>query len=228
MKNKYRVAAIDMGTNSFLCLIADVQDGKIVEIIEDHSEIVRLGQDVHKNRFFHPDALKRAKKCLQKFSQRIGESQVQKIKAVATSAARDVSNGEELLNLGDEFAIPIEIIEGQREAELTYRGALLEEQRTSNVKTLVLDIGGGSTECMIEDQKEILGQSVDVGAVRLTEMFIKEHPFSMAKITKISEYTRAQIKKSLDFIDEELSLDQMVAVAGDANHFGSFRVGRGL
>ena len=58
-----KVAALDLGSNSSLLLIAEVENGKIVEVIEDHSTITRLGQGVHENRSLHPDALKRAEDC---------------------------------------------------------------------------------------------------------------------------------------------------------------------
>lgn len=105
-----KVAAIDLGTNSFLCLIAEVGDGRVLSVIEDHCTVVRLGEGVHASRKFAPQALARAQQCLAEFRTYIDKHGVNEICAVATSAARDVSNSSELLELGSALRIPIRII----------------------------------------------------------------------------------------------------------------------
>ena len=130
-----RVAAIDLGTNSFLCLIAEVAEGttgaaagssgtRTLKKIYDISRVVRLGEKVHTNRFFLPEALKRAEVALDEFQKVIREYPVDKVIATATSAARDATNGEALMKLGRDRGIPIYVIEGSREAELSFEGAI--------------------------------------------------------------------------------------------------------
>src|SRR5438094_253040 len=119
-----RVAALDLGSNTSLLLIADVVDSRIVKVHYDTTTITRMGQGVHKNRRFHPEALVRLDRCLADYAEKIREFDCTVVIAVATSAARDVDNGEALIQLGQKHAIPIHIITGQREAELTFRGAL--------------------------------------------------------------------------------------------------------
>ena len=139
-----RVAALDLGTNSFLCLIADVTNGKIQEI-SDEIEIVRLGEGLSQQKpgekKFHPEALKRARVALERFSKSIQKHKPEKILAVATSAARDAVNADELQKIAKELSIPLEIITGKREADLTFKGAVTDELDFENA--MVIDIGGG-------------------------------------------------------------------------------------
>src|SRR5476649_69226 len=167
-----RIASVDLGTNSFLCLICEVQSGRPLEIIEDICRVVRLGEMVNQNHYFLPAALSRAAIALEEFSQLIKKHSVEKVVATATSAARDASNGAELLNLGQKFGIPISIIGGEREAHLSFEGALSGLSETVNKNILVVDVGGGYTELIFKPlrDKEIRANSFEVGCVRLTEM----------------------------------------------------------
>jgi exopolyphosphatase/guanosine-5'-triphosphate,3'-diphosphate pyrophosphatase len=189
-----RVAAIDIGTNSFLCLIAEVIDGTISSILSDDLEIVRIGEGVNKEKKFSQDALQRADDCLLEFSKQIKKNDVQRIRAVATSAARDVSNGKALLDLGEKHGIPIEIIAGEKEADLTYKGVRSNSLFDKN--TAVIDVGGGSTEIIFQNPDGKLdGISFNIGGVRLTEMFVTRHPTPIDEIEKMREYARKVLGK---------------------------------
>ena len=98
-----KVAALDLGTNTFLCLIAEVEGGEITDIYSDQVESVRLGQGVNKTKNFHPEALARARSCLERFSKTIEAEQPESVLAMATSAARDVTNSEELFQICKDF-----------------------------------------------------------------------------------------------------------------------------
>ena len=118
-----KVAALDLGTNTFLCLIAEVEYGQIKKVYADEVRVVRLGQGVHATRLFHSEALIRARQCLQEYAALILRHDVQRIVAVTTSAARDVTNADELFKIGSELNIPIQIFSGDQEAEFTFKGA---------------------------------------------------------------------------------------------------------
>lgn len=182
-----KIAAIDIGTNTFLCLIAEVQHGHIQKILSDEVEIVRIGEGVSKTKRFSSQALVRASDCLERFSKSINSFGASRVLAVATSAARDVLNGQELLDIGERLSIPIEIISGLREAQLTYSG--VRSNPSFDDKTVVIDVGGGSTEIIFQEDK-INGVSFDVGGVRLTEKFIHNHPTTKREIEDIREYAR--------------------------------------
>src|SRR5262249_40399769 len=137
-----RVAALDLGSNTSLLLIAEMDGDRLVQVLHDETNVTKMGQGVHANRRFHPEAIARLDACLGAYAKTIREMKCDKIVAVATSAARDVSNGHELLDLGKKHGIPIHIISGDKEAQLTFRGALCD--RTSTEGIAVVDVGGGS------------------------------------------------------------------------------------
>lgn len=208
-----KVAALDLGTNSFLCLIAEVEGGEFRKIISDKVEIVRLGQDVNKTKKFHPEALKRARLCLYEFKKAIDQHKPEKILAMATSAAREVKNADELFKLGADLGIPIEIIPGEKEAEITFKGATSGFPKDEK-RRAVIDIGGGSTEIIAGTHEEIIGgRSVNIGAVRLTEMFFPIQPPTVKQISDCRKHIQEKLKPLLDMI-RKLEVDELIAVAG--------------
>lgn len=208
-----KVAAIDIGTNSFLCLIAKIKDGEdgpTLDLIEDHARVVRLGEKVNENKSFLPEALMRAEICLRDFKESIDKHKVDKIIATATSAARDVENGDELRKICEELYIPLHIIEGTREAELSFAGAISALPDPGKIKVLVVDVGGGSTELIYrEPGKDLKMKSYNLGAVRLTEMFLTKDPVDTEELGKLREYTKNILK---DY--GTIKPDVIIAVAG--------------
>lgn len=204
-----RVAALDLGSNTSLLLIADMNAREIARVVHDDSIVTRLGQDVHRARCFHPEALARMRACFETYAREITKAQCAHVIAVATSAARDVSNGDELIRLGREFGIPIHIISGAREAELTFHGAL--DDQTSVTGAAVIDVGGGSTEVIRAVDGQPRGTSVDVGSVRLSELFIHAHPVAAEELAQVRAYAREQFAKAPLPRGE---IRELIAVAG--------------
>ncbi|MCB0351372.1 MAG: Ppx/GppA family phosphatase, partial [Bdellovibrionales bacterium] len=132
--------------------------------------------------------------------------------AMATSAARDVTNGEALFALGEKYKIPIEIIPGHLEAKITYDGATYD--RKNKIGVAAIDVGGGSTEVIaLGENGEPQGVSVDVGSVRLTEMFVTGHPIQIAEVNQIKEYAVKKFFESKDQLPQA-SLTEIIGVAG--------------
>ena len=206
-----RIASLDLGTNTFLLLITDVVEGKIQKVLHDEVQVIRLGQGVHQSRSFHPEALARAEECFKQFSETIARHQVEKTQACATSAARDVTNANELIALGTKYKIPIEIISGEREAELTFLGAVDEDNKGP---VAIIDVGGGSTELIYgEGQKLISRESIDVGSVRLTELFVTRHPIADKEMEKLEQYIEQKMEKAkLKHLRSKAA--RIIAVAG--------------
>jgi len=206
-----RCAALDLGSNTFLLLICEFGVGGM-KVLSDETRVVRLGQGVNATKRLHLDALVRAEECFRDFSKKIKDFSVDHVRAVATSAARDAENGHELLSLGTKYGIPIEIVPGQAEAEMTYSGATFDLSKEAPLT--VIDVGGGSTEIMGKsDSGKIQGCSVDVGSVRLSELFISEQPVSSDELAKLKEYAVQQFVRNRDAL-EFVSGSQVVAVAG--------------
>jgi exopolyphosphatase/guanosine-5'-triphosphate,3'-diphosphate pyrophosphatase len=206
-----RVAALDFGTNTFLLLIADVKDGEIKKILHDEVKVVRLGQGVHDSRKFHPEALERADQCLSGFSKKIAELKVDAVLACATSAARDVSNADELFKITKRYNIPLEIVSGDREAELTFMGTIAGSLKEP---VAIVDVGGGSTEFIVGDAKGLRArQSVDLGSVRLTELFVTKHPIPAPELSEMSSYIQNKLSE-LKKLVSSARFDRVIAVAG--------------
>jgi exopolyphosphatase/guanosine-5'-triphosphate,3'-diphosphate pyrophosphatase len=180
-------------------------------VLSDQTWLVRLGQDVNRTRRFHPEALMRARLALSEAAAQIAKiGRVERILAVATSAARDVENQDELLTICSELKIPVQIISGDLEAQLTFGGATqnLPEARGC----AVIDVGGGSTEIILQSPTQGLQfQSVDVGSVRITEQFFSHYPIASEELANARAFVRQQFERVQINRHE---IDQVVAVAG--------------
>jgi exopolyphosphatase/guanosine-5'-triphosphate,3'-diphosphate pyrophosphatase len=159
---------------------------------------------VHKNREFHPEALARAEDCFREYAAFIAAEKPEKILAMATSAARDVKNGQALFDLAARYDIPVKIIPGHLEADITFRGATFDLPSQEGVA--VIDVGGGSTEVMAQQGGRLQGHSVDVGSVRLTELYAED-------IGKISTHVREAFQEQEKNLPKS-PLQKVVAVAG--------------
>jgi exopolyphosphatase/guanosine-5'-triphosphate,3'-diphosphate pyrophosphatase len=230
-----KVAALDLGTNSFLCLIAEVEKGHIVKVIEDHARVIRLGQGVNQTRRFHPEALNRAETCLAEFVQIINKHSVQRIEAVATSAARDVANKDEFAKILENKKIPWRVIEGETEAKLSFFGALT--GRKMHGPVLVVDVGGGSTEFVQGDFHGItFTESLNIGCVRMTETlapYLFQTPSERygIKPPASSEVVRSMVRYASDRIRPvakkilQHPFESVIAVAGTPTTLAGIELG---
>src|SRR5581483_4612384 len=159
-----RVGAIDLGTNSTRLLVADVIDGHVDEV-ERRLRITRLGEGVDERRRLLPVPIARVRNVLSDFRRLVEAAEVQRTLAVATSAVRDAENGEAFLGeIEWSYGFATRLLTGDEEARLTYRG--VGAGRELDPRTLVVDVGGGSTELIQADWHV----SLDVGCVRLPEL----------------------------------------------------------
>jgi exopolyphosphatase/guanosine-5'-triphosphate,3'-diphosphate pyrophosphatase len=186
-----RVAAVDCGTNSLRLLVADldVVTGQ-AEVIDRRTTIVRLGQGVDRTGTFAPEALQRTFATIDEYATVIHNKDATAVRFVATSAARDVANRDAFLDgVRTRLGIDAEIITGAEEAALSYDGATRELARAGDAEppVLVLDIGGGSTELVIQRSEDhpIQGVSLDVGSVRLTERHLTADPPTPAQVVAV-------------------------------------------
>lgn len=218
-----RVAALDLGSNTFLCLIADISEDGNLSVVLDKSEVVRLGQGVDKSGEFHPDALQRARACLSEFKKLIEVHKAERVLAAATSAARDAKNGHELFRIGKGLNIPIEIIPGDDEARISFQGATL--GLVKNHRRMIIDIGGGSTELIVGKNNTIEEKiSFDIGGVRLTEKFVQAQPVSESDKKQLAEYIRLVTKKYLENL-QHLQIEEVIAVAGTPTSIAAIELG---
>jgi len=202
-----RAAAVDIGTNSCRLLIAesDKKSDKSFDILCRNLEITRLGEGVDQNKSLKEKAVNRVFNVLKKYKEIADKFKVDSIRVVVTSALRDVKNSHLLAEKISDLGLELEIISGEKEAELNYLGAV------SNLEDdfLLIDIGGGSTEFIWSDSSEINFKSLDIGCVRMTEKFISnpEKKISSAEINKIKNYVN-------DLLLKELKLNKKFKVKG--------------
>ena len=160
-----RVAALDLGTNTTRLLVADVTDGRVEEL-ERRVVITRLGEGVDERRRLLPLPIARVRNTLSEYRRRLEELGAERTLLVATSAVRDAENGEAFLGeIEWSYGFTTRLVSGDEEARLVRRGVATGAEVAP--ETLIVDIGGGSTE-LIHDEAH---QSLDVGSVRLTERF---------------------------------------------------------
>jgi exopolyphosphatase / guanosine-5'-triphosphate,3'-diphosphate pyrophosphatase len=174
-----RVAAIDCGTNSIRLLIADIENGKLTDVIRT-MVIVRLGEGVDKTGEFSQAALTRTFAAIDTFADLIAAHKPELLRFVATSASRDVSNRDEFIDgIANRLGIEPDIISGDEEASLSFLGAtadLINFDQAPTAPFLVIDIGGGSTEFVLGTTKPTAAVSTNVGCVRMTERHLVSDP----------------------------------------------------
>ena len=165
-----RVAAVDIGTNSTRLLVADVQDGSVREL-DRRLEITRLGEGVDERHILLPQAIARVRNVLAEYRRAAEEAGADRTLAFATSAVRDAENGEAFLGeIEWSYAFKTRLLAGDEEALLTFRG--VSAGRDVAPGTIVIDVGGGSTELILGDAAGVaFYTSLDLGCVRLTERF---------------------------------------------------------
>ncbi|ORV83092.1 exopolyphosphatase [Mycobacterium interjectum] len=193
-----RLAAVDCGTNSIRLLIADADDGRLSDVHRE-TRIVRLGQGVDATGEFAPDAIARTRSALADYAALLREHGVERVRMVATSAARDVANRDVFFAMTAEVLGAVlpgavaEVITGAEEAELSFRGAV-GELDSAAAPFVVVDLGGGSTEIVVGGDAVVASYSADIGCVRLTERCLHSDPPTAQEV----EAARGVVRERLD------------------------------
>ncbi len=216
-----RVASIDVGTNTILLLIAEVEGEKITPLYEMET-VVRLGEGVQENGILTKEAMNRGLQTLSQYLGRCRAMKVRKIFAAGTSALREAKNSAEFLRLVNEkLNLSIEVISGEEEARLSFL-AVAKDLREVNKPILVVDVGGGSTEFILGKGNQI-GQwiSLPLGSVRFTEQFLRSDPVQEEE-WRMMEKTIRELLVNIPHSQEPLSL---VAVGGTATTLASVEQG---
>ena len=198
-----RVAAVDCGTNSIRLLVSEgTREG--VRELDRRLIITRLGQGVDATGEFHPDALARTFAACDEYAVVLADLGVERIRFVATSAARDAGNRQEFYDgVESRLGVRPEVIPGQEEAQLSFGGAVAAAQARGPVAlpALVMDVGGGSTELFVgADAGSASGVSLDMGSVRIRERFLHSDPPTAAEIGEATAFIDGLLDSSgIDF-----------------------------
>lgn len=190
-----RLGAIDIGTNSVRLLVADVDgagERAALEPLDRRMRITRLGQGVDKSRRLNPDAISRTINVLREYRGALDDLGVQRVRATATSAARDAGNRDEFFGpAADVLRFEPELLPGSEEARLSFLGSTAGlDEPTPN---LVVDIGGGSTEFVVGTHEPEGLISVDTGCVRITEQYLPSDPPEPEELSEAISVVRAHL-----------------------------------
>lgn len=214
------LAAVDIGTNSVRLLIADERGRELERLMR----ITRLGQGVDTRGRLHSEAIERTVRVLAEFGVRLAESQVERVRAVATSATRDALNGEIFLDAAENaLGARPELLSGEQEAELSFRGATA-ELPASDGPFLVLDIGGGSTEFVLGETEPEALISIQVGCVRMTERHLASDPPSRVQLDACSTDVRRELVRVREVIDVSRAR-RVVGLAGTVTALAALELG---
>lgn len=199
-----RVAGVDCGTNSIRLLIADVSEGKLRDVHRE-TRIVRLGQGVDATGQFAPEAIERTRAALADYASLMKSHGAQRVRMVATSAARDVSNRDEFFAMTGEVLGAVlpgavaEVITGAEEAALSFRGAVGELDSTRG-PFVVVDLGGGSTELVLGSDQVVASYSADIGCVRVSERCLHSDPPTPAQVQAARQFVRDRLGPALQAV----------------------------
>ncbi len=187
-----RVAAIDLGTNSTRLLVADIADGRLTEVVR-RLVITRLGDGVDERPVLRPTAIARVRNVLVEYRREAEALGAERVLATATSAVRDAENGEAFLGEVEwSYGFATRLLSGDEEADLTLRGVT--SDRALEPRTLVVDVGGGSTELVLGGPEGVtFSTSLQLGCVRMQERFLASDPPTARELDSLAEDVRAQL-----------------------------------
>ena len=198
-----RIGIIDIGTNTFNLLVVDRKDDGFDKIFSTKIG-VGLGMGGINKGIITSDAMERGVAAIKDFMSKCKELKVSKVKAFGTSAMRDAENREEFIRtLENELALEIEVISGQREAELIHQGVKM--GYPFNSAALIMDIGGGSTEFILADKDEVIkSHSFNIGTARIYQSFDFEDPYSDQNVKDVEEYLETQTAGFFDGVETDV------------------------
>jgi exopolyphosphatase/guanosine-5'-triphosphate,3'-diphosphate pyrophosphatase len=228
MSDTLRAAAIDIGTVTTRLLVGDVGPAGIAEV-ERSTDITHLGEGLTSTGGLSPEAIDRVAAVLRRYAERMEALGVESYSALATSASRDASNSGAFLAALQAVGIDAEVIEGQREAALSFLGATYDVEGEG---LLVVDLGGGSTELIAGGAREMpagrdvridSAASVDVGSRRITERFMGSDPPTTAEIERARTHVAAELSAYFESLEGPPRV--MISVAGTATTLAAIRAG---
>jgi exopolyphosphatase / guanosine-5'-triphosphate,3'-diphosphate pyrophosphatase len=216
-----RVGAVDLGTNSTRLLVADVADGRVDEVLR-RLKITRLGEGVDERKRLLPVPIARVRNVLTDFRREAEQLGAERTLAIATSAVRDAENGEAFLGeIEWSYGFVTRLLSGDEEAHLTFRG--IASGRAIEDETLVVDIGGGSTELVAGGPDGLrFHDSLDLGCVRLTERFLHSDPPTTEELEACAAAVRALVAER---VPEEVRPRTAIGVAGTITSIAALDLG---
>ena len=217
-----RKAVVDIGSNSTRLLIAELDDGRVTDELDRRTTVTRLGAGVDADGRLSDEGMERVFAVLDEYRDAIERLDVDAGVAVMTSAVRDSANGEEFAaEVQRRYGLEPHVLTGDQEATLTYLGATSERDPDDTTPTLVLDIGGGSTEMVIGSGHEAsFHVSTQAGVVRQTERHLHTDPPTESEQRAMSQDVREILVAAVPS-DKRRAVQHGIAVAGTATQLAA-------
>lgn len=212
--------SIDIGSNTVRLLVMEADDAGGFKEIESERVICRLGEGINIEKRLLPQRMELTLEVLQRFRDRCRKYGNIPIRVVATSAVREAANKDEFVELVRERAgLEVEVISWEEEARLTVEGVFW--KLPSAGKTLIFDIGGGSTEFIFTENQQVLASAgTSLGVVRLTEQFITRHPVDPGEYQNLTNHIREQLDR-VHFRLGEPDPEKLIGTAGTVTNLAA-------
>ncbi|MCW3086107.1 MAG: hypothetical protein JWP12_3473 [Bacteroidetes bacterium] len=209
-----RIAIIDLGTNTFNILIVEIKEDKSYHTIFQTKLPVKLGEGGINDHLIRPVPFQRGIDALKQHQKTIEKYDVHQVYPFATSAVREAVNGQEFVEkLKLETGYDVRTISGEKEAELIYYG-VREAVKMTDELSLIIDIGGGSTEFIIANKEKIFWkESFLLGAARLLEKFNPSDPITDGQIREVEEYLKQELQPLFDAV-KKYPITELIGSSG--------------
>jgi exopolyphosphatase/guanosine-5'-triphosphate,3'-diphosphate pyrophosphatase len=221
------VGAVDCGTNSTRLLVAELDGTGAPRELLRRTEVTRLGRGVDAARRLSPEGIERTLRVLGEFAADLGDAGAERVRVVATSAARDAANRDDFV--GPAAALlgaDVEVLDGRDEGSLAFAGATAGLDPATEGPFLVVDIGGGSTEFVVgrDGMEGVL--SVDTGSVRVTEQWLHSDPPTAEELSMAVSVVRAHLDDVTRELPASRQASTVIGVAGTVTQIAALELGR--
>lgn len=218
-KTKDKIAIIDIGSNSSHLIVAKAKNRQSIEILDSFKCTVRLAVDVLKHGLIRQRSIDKLCKTMAVFSDIFKYHDIKECHCVATHSIRSAGNQQEVIkDIYQRTGVIIKVISGMEEARLGYQGAMYwyTQKHKTFPKTLIVDIGGGSTELAVGDIHKLLHtSSIKLGAVALTAKFFDFEKITKEKASSLQKYLYAKLNPIKPDIDK-FQIENAIAISGTA------------
>ena len=212
-----RYAAIDVGSNSIRLLVAAVDSKGRFETLVSDRQVVRLGTGVFRDGRLSDTSMDLACRVLERMTSEYRDHKVEAVRAVGTSALRDASNQVEFVARASAILrTPLLVISGHEEARLVQRGV---QARWPHLRkpVMIVDIGGGSAQLILSENGRLVEAfSKSLGAVRLTELYLKSDPADPREIARLQKHVRDRLAGPLERFNQAGGVHRMIATSSTA------------